>query len=122
MCIRDRVCKVKEPIAEEYRLLGAKKDQTLFTYLHLAASRECTEALVAAGNVAIAYETVRQEDNSLPLLAPMSAVSYTHLPCRKDAPGSRKGSMRRSEAIMAPRGAYPEVRPLATVMMSGWYP
>src|ERR1700722_10111607 len=55
----DLVCKVKEPIAEEYPLLGARKDQTLFTYLHLAASRECTDALVAAGNVAIAYETVR---------------------------------------------------------------
>ena len=71
----DLVCKVKEPIAEEYPLLGARKDQTLFTYLHLAASRECTDALVAAGNVAIAYETVRQEDNSLPLLAPMSEVA-----------------------------------------------
>ena len=41
-------------------------------------------------------------------------------PCRNDAPGPRKGSMRRSEAIMAPRGAYPEVSPFATVMMSGW--
>ena len=41
-----------------------REGQTLFTYLHLAASRECTDALVAAGNVAIAYETVRNEDNS----------------------------------------------------------
>ncbi len=71
----DLICKVKEPIAEEYPLLGARKEQTLFTYLHLAASRECTDALVAAGNVAIAYETVRQEDNSLPLLAPMSEIA-----------------------------------------------
>ena len=71
----DLVCKVKEPIAEEYPRLGARKDQVLFTYLHLAASRECTDALVAAGNVAIAYETVRLEDHSLPLLAPMSEVA-----------------------------------------------
>jgi alanine dehydrogenase len=71
----DLVCKVKEPIAQEYPLLGLRQDQTLFTYLHLAASRECTEALVAAGNVAIAYETVRLPDNSLPLLAPMSEVA-----------------------------------------------
>ena len=71
----DLVCKVKEPIAEEYPRLGARKDQVLFTYLHLAASRECTDALVAAGNVAIAYETVRLEDNALPLLAPMSEVA-----------------------------------------------
>jgi alanine dehydrogenase len=71
----DLVCKVKEPIAEEFPLLGLRKDQTLFTYLHLAASRACTDALVVAGNVAIAYETVRLEDNSLPLLAPMSEVA-----------------------------------------------
>jgi alanine dehydrogenase len=43
--------------------------------LHLAASRECTDALLAAGNVAIAYETVRMPDNTLPLLAPMSEVA-----------------------------------------------
>src|ERR1700677_3586254 len=71
----DLVCKVKEPIAQEFPLLGLRKDQTLFTYLHLAASRECTDALVAAGNVAIAYETVRLRDNSLPLLTPMSEVA-----------------------------------------------
>ena len=71
----DLVCKVKEPVPEEYHRLGLRRDQTLFTYLHLAASRECTDALVAAGNVAVAYETVREEDNTLPLLAPMSEVA-----------------------------------------------
>jgi alanine dehydrogenase len=71
----DLVCKVKEPLPEEYHRLGTRKGQTLFTYLHLAASRECTQALVDAGNVAIAYETVRNPDNSLPLLAPMSEVA-----------------------------------------------
>ncbi len=71
----DLVCKVKEPVPDEYPQLGARRDQVLFTYLHLAASRECTDALVAAGNVAIAYETVRLADNSLPLLAPMSEVA-----------------------------------------------
>ncbi len=71
----DLVCKVKEPVPDEFHRLGARGDQTLFTYLHLAASRGCTEALVAAGNVAIAYETVRLEDNTLPLLAPMSEVA-----------------------------------------------
>lgn len=67
--------KVKEPVAEEYQRLGAHKNQVLFTYLHLAAARECTDALVAADNVAIAYETVRLRDNSLPLLTPMSEVA-----------------------------------------------
>jgi len=71
----DLICKVKEPVAEDYPRLGARKDQVLFTYLHLAASRPCTDALIAGGNVAIAYETVRQSDNSLPLLAPMSEVA-----------------------------------------------
>ncbi len=67
------VCKVKEPVPEEYHRL--REDQTLFTFLHLAASRECTEALLAAGTTAIAYETVELEDGSLPLLAPMSEVA-----------------------------------------------
>lgn len=71
----DLVLKVKEPVAEEYHRLSARPKQTLFTYLHLAASRECTDALVAANNVAIAYETVRLRDNSLPLLTPMSEVA-----------------------------------------------
>jgi alanine dehydrogenase len=71
----DLVMKVKEPIAPEYPRLAARKNQVLFTYLHLAASRECTDALVTANNVAIAYETVRLRDNSLPLLTPMSEVA-----------------------------------------------
>lgn len=71
----DLICKVKEPVGDEWHRLSARRDQTLFTYLHLAASRECTEALVAAGNVAIAYETVRLGDSTLPLLAPMSEVA-----------------------------------------------
>jgi alanine dehydrogenase len=71
----DLLMKVKEPIAVEYPRLGAHKNQVLFTYLHLAASRDCTDALVAANNVAIAYETVRLRDNSLPLLTPMSEVA-----------------------------------------------
>ncbi len=69
----DLLLKVKEPIAEEYHRL--RKDQTLFTYLHLAASRACTDALVASGTTAIAYETVELPGRALPLLAPMSEVA-----------------------------------------------
>ncbi|SFF82001.1 alanine dehydrogenase [Blastococcus tunisiensis] len=69
----DLLLKVKEPVAEEYGRMRA--DQTLFTYLHLAASRECTDALVASGTTAIAYETVQGADGALPLLAPMSEVA-----------------------------------------------
>ncbi|MFD7668527.1 alanine dehydrogenase [Streptomyces sp. NPDC059788] len=69
----DLLLKVKEPIAEEYHRL--RKDQTLFTYLHLAASRECTDALLESGTTAIAYETVETPGRQLPLLAPMSEVA-----------------------------------------------
>ena len=69
----DLLLKVKEPIAEEYSQL--RRDQVLFTYLHLAASRPCTEALLASGTTALAYETVQLPDRSLPLLAPMSEVA-----------------------------------------------
>ncbi|PXY26676.1 alanine dehydrogenase [Prauserella sp. PE36] len=67
------VLKVKEPVAEEYGRL--RSDQVLFTYLHLAADRPLTEALLAAGTTAIAYETVQAPDGALPLLAPMSEVA-----------------------------------------------
>ncbi|HWB66324.1 MAG TPA: alanine dehydrogenase [Mycobacteriales bacterium] len=67
------ICKVKEPVAEEYHRM--RPDQVLFTYLHLAASPECTAAVIDAGTVAIGYETVQLADGSLPLLAPMSEVA-----------------------------------------------
>jgi alanine dehydrogenase len=67
------ILKVKEPVAEEYGRMRA--GQTLFTYLHLAASRNCTVALLEAGVTGIAYETVELPDRSLPLLAPMSEVA-----------------------------------------------
>ncbi|MFB8187880.1 alanine dehydrogenase [Microbacterium sp. NPDC055988] len=69
----DLVIKVKEPIAQEYGFLRA--DLTLFTYLHLAADRPLTTALVDAGTTAVAYETVQLPDRSLPLLVPMSEIA-----------------------------------------------
>jgi alanine dehydrogenase len=68
----DLVLKVKEPIESEYS--NMRKGQTLFTYLHLAASKACTDAVVASGTTAIAYETV-EVNGTLPLLAPMSEVA-----------------------------------------------
>jgi alanine dehydrogenase len=65
--------KVKEPVEAEYASMRA--DQVLFTYLHLAASRPCTEAIMASRTTAIAYETVQLADRSLPLLSPMSEVA-----------------------------------------------
>lgn len=69
----DLLLKVKEPIEAEYGLM--REHQVLFTYLHLAASRPCTDALLKSKTTAIAYETVQLADRSLPLLAPMSEVA-----------------------------------------------
>ncbi|GAA4969766.1 alanine dehydrogenase [Actinoplanes utahensis] len=67
------ILKVKEPVPEEHHRL--RPGQVLFTYLHLAASKECTDALLERKVTGIAYETVELPDRSLPLLAPMSEVA-----------------------------------------------
>ena len=67
------MCEVKEPQPSEYPLL--REGQVLFTYLHLAAEPEVTEALLRSRCIAIGYETVQRDDGFLPLLAPMSEVA-----------------------------------------------
>jgi len=69
----DMVMKVKEPLPQEYPLL--RPGQVVFTYFHFAASRELTEAVMKSGIVAIAYETIRDEQGRHPLLTPMSEVA-----------------------------------------------
>lgn len=69
----DLICEVKEPQPSEYALL--REGQLLFTYLHLAAEPEVTDALLRSGCIAIGYETVQRADGFLPLLAPMSEVA-----------------------------------------------
>ncbi len=69
----EMVCKVKEPLEPEYDYF--RDDLLLFTYLHLAAEAELTEALVTSGVTSIAYETVQLESGALPLLTPMSEVA-----------------------------------------------
>lgn len=69
----EMVVKVKEPVASEYGYL--RQGLLLFTYLHLAADRALTEALLASGTTSVAYETVQELDGSLPLLSPMSEVA-----------------------------------------------
>ena len=68
----DLIVKVKEPLAAEYKLL--RPGQILFTYLHLAASRPLTEALLKSGVTALAYETI-EVNRRLPLLEPMSEIA-----------------------------------------------
>ncbi len=69
----DMVMKVKEPIASEYQYF--REGLILFTYLHLAADKDLTQALIAKKVIAIAYETVQLANGSLPLLTPMSEVA-----------------------------------------------
>ncbi len=71
--IADMVMHVKEPQPSEYDLI--KKDQIVFTYLHLAAARGLTDALLKTGSIGIAYETIEDTSGGLPLLAPMSEVA-----------------------------------------------
>lgn len=69
----DMVMHVKEPQPREYPLI--RKDQIIFTYFHLAASEELTNAMINNDSICIAYETIQKADGSLPLLTPMSEVA-----------------------------------------------
>ena len=71
--ISDMVMHVKEPQPSEFDLI--KKDQIIFTYLHLAANKSLTMALLKTGSIGIAYETIEDANGGLPLLAPMSEVA-----------------------------------------------
>jgi alanine dehydrogenase len=107
----DLVLKVKEPIAAEYSRL--RKDQVLFTYLHLAASRECTDALMKSGITAIAYETV-EVNGGLPLLAPMSEVAG-RMAAQVGAAALQKSAGGRGVLI----GGVPGVRPGKVLVLGG---
>ncbi|UII74569.1 alanine dehydrogenase [Flagellimonas sp. HMM57] len=69
----DMIVKVKEPIAEEYQLI--KEGQIVFTYFHFASSEALTKAMIASKSICIAYETVEDDEGTLPLLTPMSEVA-----------------------------------------------
>ncbi|TXE16833.1 alanine dehydrogenase [Psychroflexus gondwanensis] len=69
----EMIVKVKEPIEKEYALV--REGQIIFTYFHFASSQALTQAMIASRAVCIAYETVEDEDGSLPLLTPMSEVA-----------------------------------------------
>lgn len=107
----EMIMKVKEPLAAEYPLM--KKGQILYTYLHLAASKECTDALIAAENVAIAYETV-EVNGQLPLLAPMSEVAG-RLSTQVGATALQKPNGGRGVLL----GGVPGVRPGKVVVIGG---
>jgi alanine dehydrogenase len=105
----DMVMKVKEPVAAEYRHF--REGLILFTYLHLAAEPELTQALIEGGVTAIAYETVQTANRALPLLAPMSEVA------------GRLAVQVGAQSLMAPAGGkgvlggVPGVRPAKVVVL-----
>jgi len=107
----DMIIKVKEPIAAEYPRM--RKGQILFTYLHLAASRECTDALIKSGTTAIAYETV-EVNRTLPLLAPMSDVAG-RMSIQVGAAALQKANGGRGVLL----GGVPGVRPGKVVILGG---
>ena len=106
------VLKVKEPVPEEYHRL--RPGLVLFTYLHLAASQACTDALLDNRVTGIAYETVQSGDGSLPLLAPMSEVAGRLAPqvgaYHLMRPGGGYGAL---------LGGVPGARPASVVIIGG---
>jgi alanine dehydrogenase len=107
----EMILKVKEPIAQEYPLM--RHGQVLFTYLHLAASKECTDALIKSGITAIAYETV-DVNGYLPLLAPMSEVAG-RMAVQVGAAALQKSAGGRGVLL----GGVPGVRPARVVILGG---
>jgi alanine dehydrogenase len=108
----EMIVKVKEPQPNECKML--RKGQTLFTYLHLAPDPDQTKALVESGTTAIAYETVTDDSNGLPLLAPMSEVAgrmATHAGahCLEKAQGGNGTLL----------GGVPGVAPASVVVIGG---
>jgi len=71
--IAEMIVKVKEPIEVEYDLI--KPDQIVFTYFHFASSEVLTRAMIKSNAICIAYETVEDDEGTLPLLTPMSEVA-----------------------------------------------
>ena len=107
----EMILKVKEPIAQEYPLM--RQGQVLFTYLHLAASKECTDALIKSDITAIAYETV-DVNGYLPLLAPMSEVAG-RMAVQVGAAALQKSAGGRGVLL----GGVPGVRPARVVILGG---
>src|ERR1700761_8047550 len=108
----DLLLKVKEPLPPEDGLL--RRGQVVFTYLHLAASRACTDALLTSGTTSIAYETVQTADGVLPLLAPMSEVAG-----RLSAQVGAYHLMRTHGGRGVLMGGVPGVEPASVVVIGG---
>jgi alanine dehydrogenase len=108
----DMIVKVKEPLPEEYSMI--RREQTVFTYFHLAASRELTEAMVKTHSVCVAYETIEDKQGRLPLLTPMSEVAG-RMAIQEGAKYLEKPMMGRGILL----GGVPGVEPAYVVILGG---
>jgi alanine dehydrogenase len=108
----EMIMKVKEPVKDEWHRM--REGQVLFTYLHLAADKGCTDALIEKGVTGIAYETVELPDHSLPLLAPMSEVAGRLAP-----QVGAYSLMRANGGRGALLGGVPGTRPAKVVVLGG---
>ena len=108
----DMIIKVKEPQPVEIKMI--RKDQIVFTYFHFAASRPLTDGMLRTKSVAIAYETMEEEDGTLPLLTPMSEVAG-----RMAVQEGAKYLERPMEGIGILLGGVPGVDPATVVILGG---
>ena len=106
------IVKVKEPLSNEVKMI--RKNQIIFTYLHLAAAKELTEGLIKSKSVCIAYETVTDNNGKLPLLAPMSAVAG-RMSIQAGAHSLEKNQKGRGLLL----GGAPGVDPASVVILGG---
>ena len=106
------IVKVKEPLSNEIEMI--RENQTIFTYLHLAAAKKLTESLIKSKSVCIAYETVTDNNGRLPLLAPMSAVAG-RMSIQAGAHSLEKNQKGRGVLL----GGAPGVEPSTVVILGG---
>lgn len=108
----EMIIKVKEPIESEYTLI--KEDQLVFTYFHFASNESLTKSMIASKSVCLAYETVENDDKSLPLLIPMSEVAG-----RMSVQEGAKYLEKPSGGLGILLGGVPGVRPAKVMILGG---
>jgi alanine dehydrogenase len=108
----EMIIKVKEPLKSEYSLI--KAGQIIYTFFHFASSEELTKAMIDSKSICIAYETVQNHDNSLPLLTPMSEVAG-----RMAAQQGAKFLEKPQDGFGILLGGVPGVKPANVIILGG---
>ncbi|MBL6591868.1 MAG: alanine dehydrogenase [Flavobacteriaceae bacterium] len=110
--VSELIIKVKEPLKKEYLLI--KEGQIIYTFFHFASSKELTNAMIKSRSICIAYETVENNDKSLPLLTPMSEVAG-----RMAAQQGAKYLEKHQKGCGILLGGVPGVNPAKAVVIGG---